>query len=153
MPLDLSRLRADTPASAQVIHFNNAGSALPPQVVLDTQIAHLKREAEIGGYEAADEAKDRLAAVYDSIAKLMGARADEIALVENATIAWLAGFHALTHTFKAGDKILTCEADYAANFVSLLQLKKHQDVEIVVVPSDETGTLDNASALKAVRGV
>lgn len=103
---------------------------------MDSQIAHLRREAEIGGYEAANEAQGQLTAVYDSIAKLMGAGGEEIALMESATVAWLAGFHAVTRNFKAGDKSLTCEAGYAANFVSLLQLWRRRGVEIVVVPSD-----------------
>ena len=67
-----------------MIHFNNAGAALPPQVVLDTVISYLTREAEIGGDEAAAEAGDRLDAVYDSIAKLLGASPHQIASIENA---------------------------------------------------------------------
>ncbi len=87
MTLDVRWLRSDTPGVANVLHFNNAGAALPPRPVLDAVVSHLAREAAIGGYEAVAEAADRLADVYDAVATLIGARPDEIAVVENATRA------------------------------------------------------------------
>ena len=54
---------------ANVLHFNNAGAALPPRPVM----SHLAREAAIGDYEAAAEAEGRIADVYDAVATLMGA--------------------------------------------------------------------------------
>src|SRR5438046_10059283 len=85
MTLDVPLLRSDTPGVANVLHFNNAGAALPPRPVLDAVMGHLAREAAIGGYEAAAEAADRLADVYDAGGTLIGARPDEIAAGENAT--------------------------------------------------------------------
>ena len=87
--LDIVRLRQDTPGVQNRIHFNNAGMSLPPGPVLDTVITHLRREAEIGGYEAAEEAAGRVESVYASVARLLHADPSEIALVENATIGWL----------------------------------------------------------------
>ncbi|MEX0759379.1 MAG: aminotransferase class V-fold PLP-dependent enzyme, partial [Tistlia sp.] len=143
MSIDVARARAETPGCTGVLHFNNAGAALMPAPVLETQIAHLRREAAIGGYEAKDEAAARLEAVYGSIAGLIGARAEEIALVENATVAWNLAFHAFR--FGPGDRILTAEAEYASNYISFLQLAERSGVVVEAVPSDEAGELDVAA--------
>jgi selenocysteine lyase/cysteine desulfurase len=87
MTLDVPLLRSDTPGVANVLHFNNAGAALPPRPVLDAVTSHLAREAAIGGVEAMIEARDRIADFYDAVATLIGAHRDEIAFVESATRA------------------------------------------------------------------
>ena len=129
--------RRDTPGIANVVHFNNAGAALPPQVVLDTVIDHLRREAAVGGYEAAAEASTRLDAVYESIAALIGATAGEIAVVENATRAWDMAVYG--YPFRRGDRVLTARAEYASNVIALLQLQQRHGIEIVLIDDDEYG--------------
>ncbi len=137
MTIDLIRLRAETPGAQNVLHFNNAGSALPPSVVVDAQINHLQLEAAIGGYEAANRESARVAAVYDSVARLINAKPQEIAVVENATVAWDMAFY--TIKFIPGDRILTAEAEYAANYVAYLQVAKRTGAVVEVIPSAPTG--------------
>lgn len=143
MEIDIERVRADTPGVRSRIHLNSAGAALMPAPVVDAMIAYLRREADIGGYEAAGEAQQRLDGVYDSVARLIGVRRDEIALVENATVAWQMAFYSIA--FKPGDRILTASAEYAANYVAFLQVAKRTGVEIDVIPNDATGALDPAA--------
>ena len=140
--LDLERLRADTPGVAHRVHLNNAGAGLMPRPVLEAMHGHLRREAEIGGYEAADEAAARLDGVYDSVARLVGAGRDEIALMENATVAWQMAFYGLALAMRPGDRILTARAEYAANYVAFLQVARRVGVAIEVVPDDQDGVLD-----------
>jgi selenocysteine lyase/cysteine desulfurase len=142
MTIDLDRLRADTPGCAEVAHFNNAGSSLPPLPVVNAVIDHLQLEARIGGYEAANQADARLEAVYASIAKLINAHPDEIALVENATRGWDMAFYALQ--FQPGDRILTGIAEYASNVISYLQIAQKTGAVVEAVPNDESGQVSIA---------
>jgi selenocysteine lyase/cysteine desulfurase len=137
---DIRRFRADTPGAENRVHLNNAGAGLMPRSVVDAVIGHVKREADIGGYEAAEEALGRLDAVYDSVARLIGADRDEIAITENATVAWQLAFYSLA--FKPGDRILTARCEYGANYVAFLQVAKRTGVIIDVVPDDDDGALD-----------
>jgi selenocysteine lyase/cysteine desulfurase len=138
--LDLARLRADTPGTDTVLHFNNAGAALPPQPVLDAQVHHLKREATIGGYEAAAEAEERLQHTYDALARLLGCDTDEVALVENATRAWDMAFYSMS--FTEDDRILTSRAAYASNHIACLQVAEQTGATVEVVPADASGQID-----------
>lgn len=145
--IDVDRARRETPGTARVLHFNNAGSSLPPRRVLDTVIGHLQLEAEIGGYEAADQAAERVGHVYDAAARLLNAHRGEIAIIENATRAWDMAFYSIP--FRPGDRILTARAEYASNFIAYLQIARKTGAVVEVVPSDETGQLD-VSALRAM---
>jgi cysteine desulfurase/selenocysteine lyase len=140
MPMDLNRLRADTPACEQVIHFNNAGASLQPRPVTEAVAAHLAREQEIGGYEAEAEAVDALASFYTGFADMLGANPSEIAYVENATRAWDMAFYGLPLT--EGDHILTHKSEYASNYLALLQQARRRGLHVDLVPSDATGQID-----------
>jgi selenocysteine lyase/cysteine desulfurase len=145
---EIRRLRAETPGCAEVTHFNNAGASLPPAAVLDAHLDYLRREAQIGGYEAQEEAQARLDAVYASAAQLVGGNgADEIALFENATRAFDMALYAVP--LEAGDVILTSTAEYHSMFVTYLH-RARRGVRVEVVPSDATGQLDVSALRKRV---
>jgi selenocysteine lyase/cysteine desulfurase len=141
-PLSLDRIRAATPGVEHVLHFNNAGAALPPNVVLETVVGHLEREATIGGYEAAAEAAERLDSVYVSLAALIGAKPSQMAVIENATRAWDMAVYG--YPFVAGDRVLTGRAEYVSNVLALLQLEKRFGIEVVLIEDDQYGQFDLA---------
>jgi cysteine desulfurase / selenocysteine lyase len=140
MPIDLAQARRDTPATNRILHFNNAGAALMPTPVLAAQLRHLQLEADTGGYEAAAAANDQMESVYTLIARLLNADRTEIALVENATVAWDMAFYSVN--FAPGDRILTAEAEYASNYIAFLHITRRTGAVIEVVPSDTAGELD-----------
>jgi selenocysteine lyase/cysteine desulfurase len=149
MRMDIDALRWQTPGCAGRIHLNNAGAALMSQPTLDAMTAHLRREAEAGGYEAAAGARDAIVAAYDAIAELVGGRSEEIALFDNATHAWNAAFYSVP--LRRGDQILTGRAEYGSNVLGYWQAARRADAEVVVVPNDEHGQLDVA-ALERLAG-
>jgi selenocysteine lyase/cysteine desulfurase len=147
--VNIDALRAQTPGCAGRIHLNNAGAGLLAQPTLDAMTAQLRREAEVGGYEAAAEAQDAIAATYDVIAGLVGGRGDEIALFDNATHAWNAAFYSVP--LGSGDQILTGRAEYGSNVLAYWQAARRAGAEVIVVPNDEYGQLDVA-ALERLAG-
>lgn len=145
--LDIDALRADTPGTANRIHLNNAGAGLMPKPVTDAVKRHLDLEEAIGGYEAKDQVEEAYEAIYTSITRLLGANRSEIALVENATVAWNKAFFGIP--FEAGDRILTCESEYGANYIGYLQMAKWKGVMIEIIPNDSSGAID-PEALRAM---
>lgn len=137
---EVDEQRTRTPGTEHVVHLNHAGSSLPPETVIDAQLAHLRLEAEIGGYEAAALAADDEKKVYASIATLIGAKPSEIARAEHATFAWNSAFWAVP--MERGQRIVTAEAAYGANAVAFMRARERHGVDIHVVASDHTGQID-----------
>jgi cysteine desulfurase/selenocysteine lyase len=147
LSIDVMRARRETPGCGEVLHLNNAGAALMPQPVLDAAIGHLRLEASIGGYEAAERAHEAVEHVYDAAATLLNCARDEIAVVENATRAWDMAFYSLP--LGPGDRILTAQAEYASNYIAYLQMARKTGARVEAVPDDESGQL-SVEALRSM---
>jgi selenocysteine lyase/cysteine desulfurase len=143
---EIQALRAATAGTAERIHFNNAGSSLPPDEVVDTVIRYLRAEAMLGGYEIEAAYRDQLEGVYGSIARLINASPEEVAIVENASTAWHLAFNGIP--FQKGDVVLTSEMEYVTNLIGFLNLRQTRGVEIKVIPTDALGNF-SISALEA----
>ncbi|WED44199.1 aminotransferase class V-fold PLP-dependent enzyme [Legionella cardiaca] len=138
--LIIEQLRDETPGCHHVLHFNNAGSSLPPIAVYNAVKNHLDLELINGGYEAAKMASDKIQQFYDNASSLINCSPSEIAFLENATRAWDMAFYSLQ--FKPGDRILTAVSEYASNYLAFLHRAKKTGVIIDVIDNDEFGQLD-----------
>jgi cysteine desulfurase/selenocysteine lyase len=145
--IDLAAVRADTPGCLQGVFLDSAGSSLPPRPVVDAVVDHLRLEAEIGGYRAAEENAEALERTYQDLAAMLNGAADEIALLDSSTRAWTQAFYALD--FRPGDRILTSRVEYASNYLAYLQVAQRTGAVIEVVPDTETGEL-SVTALEAM---
>ena len=146
--------RAATPGCASVAHLNNAGAALPTRATLDTVIAHLRLESEMGGYEAEAAVRDRIAAVRGSAATLLGADPDEVAVTGSDTEGFtkaLWGLH-LGGGLQRGQRILVDRIAYDSHYMGLLQVCGVAGTTVEAVPSTPDGTLDLDALAAALAG-
>src|SRR5436189_4484827 len=146
---ELDRWRRETPGCRERIHLNNAGAALMPQTVLQALTGFLEREAAIGGYEAADEAEPRVRETYELLGRVVGAAARNMAIVENATVAFSQAMSAFD--FRPGDRIITTRADYPSNQLTYLSLARRAGVETVRADDLPEGGVDPESVRRLAR--
>jgi len=142
-PFDIERARRETRGCEALIHFNNAGAALPPVPVAEALYGYLREEELQGGYEVMTRRSGELEYFYLAAARLLNCSAAEIAFADSATRAWNAAFYSFN--FRPGERILAGSAEYGSNLVALLHQAERQGIEIVWVPDDEHGQTDVAA--------
>ena len=142
----LDKWRSETPGTAHRIHLNNAGAALMPSPVLEACSSHLDLESRIGGYEASDSKADDIAQVYADVGALIGARAQNVAVVANATAGFIQSMSSFD--FEPGDVIVTTRADYTSYQITFLSLAKRLGVVIRHAEDLPEGGVDPASVRK-----
>src|SRR4051812_19579618 len=98
---EIQKLRAETSGTKNVIHLNNAGAGLMPDVVTQAQLDHIKLESELGGYEAAAARADQVKDFYRQAALLFNCKPENIAFTSNATDSFSRALSSIP--FIAGD--------------------------------------------------
>lgn len=145
--IDLDRLRAETVGVTHCIHLHNCGSSLPPDPVVDAQIAYLRAEQRMGGYEAATEHGAALDDFHAATAQMLNCDADEVAFQSGASEAWWRAFTAVP--LGRGDRVLAGTSEFQANAFGLLQARE-RGVVVDVIPNDASGTIDLAALAAAI---
>jgi selenocysteine lyase/cysteine desulfurase len=145
----LQQWRDDTPGCGNHIHLNNASAGLMPRPVLDAILGHLNREANLGGYESADDAESAIAEAYANVSKVLGAQPRNVAIVENSTVAFFQALSAFD--FKPGDVIVTTRNDYISNQLAYLSLAQRHGVEVRRAQDLATGGADPQSVRELLR--
>jgi selenocysteine lyase/cysteine desulfurase len=145
---EIQKFRSETRGTSEWTHFNNAGSSLPPDGVVETVIDYLREEATLGGYEMEYKYRDQLANVYQLIARLIHAEKDEVAIVENASMAWGLAFNGIE--FKKGDVIITSEMEYVTNLLGFLNTEQTHGIQIKVIPNDVQGNFSLRALEEAI---
>ncbi|SDM17988.1 Selenocysteine lyase/Cysteine desulfurase [Catalinimonas alkaloidigena] len=142
-PALLQQWRYDTPGCTERLHLNNAGASLMTRSVVEAVTHYLEREMMLGGYELAALAADEIEGTYRALAQLIGALPEQIALVENATVAVSQALSAFD--WQAGDVVLTTNVDYSSNQIMLLSLAQRRGVRVIRAEDLPEGGVDPAS--------
>lgn len=137
---EVQNFRSETPGTKNVIHLNNAGSGLMPDVVTQAQLDHIKLESEIGGYEASALKSDIVAAFYEQASLLFNCKPTNIAFTASATDSYTRALSSIP--FKAGDVILTDCDDFVSNQIQFLSLQKRFGIKIVHINNADIGGVD-----------
>ncbi|MGW3104357.1 N-methyl-L-tryptophan oxidase [Streptomyces sp. NPDC001100] len=147
--LNVAAERARTPGSFTGHHFNSAGAALLANGTVEAVIDHLRAESLSGGYEAAKHAAPALETVYARTAELLGARLEEVALVESATAGWQRAVSALR--LRPGDRVLAARSSYVSSALHLLSVERDHGVRVELLPNGPDGAVDLEALETALR--
>ena len=144
LPIDVDAVRAATPGCHDRAFLLSAGSSLPTQETLDAVVGHLRLEAEIGGYAAADRVVDVLEQGRADLAALVGGAPDEVALVPSDSVGWVKAWWGwvVGGNVPEGSTVLVDRLSYHSHYAALHQTRRIVDFEIRVMPSLDDGTVD-----------
>jgi len=137
---EVLQFRAETLGTKNVVHLNNAGSGLMPDIVTKAQLDHSSLESEIGGYEASDLRADIINDFYTQAALLFNCKASNIAFTASATDSYARALSSIR--FKSGDVILTDKDDFVSNQIQFLLLVKRLNVNIIHINNALIGGVD-----------
>ncbi|WP_315823635.1 hypothetical protein [Paraflavitalea speifideaquila] len=118
----VQQFRNETTGTQHVIHLNNAGAGLMPDIVTLAQLQHIQLEAQIGGYEAAARNAGLVQAFYEQAAGLFHTQPHNIAFTASATDSYTRALSSIP--FERGDLILTDADDFVSNQIQFLSLQK-----------------------------
>lgn len=138
---ELANLRRQTPGIQHVAHFNYAGAGLLSAPTLAAVRVQLQHEAELGPVEAGLAVQDQLSLLKPALAQLLGASAQDLALLNSGTQAWLQAFYAMP-AWQKGDRILVSRQEWGSNVAAIQQKAKACGAQLEVMPCDAVGAVD-----------
>lgn len=123
-----------------MIHLDAAGCARQSEATTAAVVAHLRREQEVGGYVAEEEARPVVEQLRGDLGALLGAAPEHVALVGSASGAFAALFEAWP--LSTGARIGTLPTEYGSNRAVLAAAAARGEVVLVDLPVDEAGHVD-----------
>jgi len=170
---DVELIRRDFPALAATVngeplaYLDSGATAQRPFAVLDAErefLLHHNAAVHRGAHTLAGEATELFEDARESVARFIGAQAEEIAWTSNATDAintvaygftnasrGRGGVGARRFALSAGDEIVVTEAEHHANLIPWQELAATTGATLRFVPVRDDGTWDAEDA-RAVIG-
>lgn len=139
-PEEISNFRKDTIGCTNVIHLNNAGAGLMPDIVTRAIQEHITLESTIGGYEAAALQAEIIKNFYVQAGRLFNCNAANIAFTSSATDSYSRALSSIP--FQPGDVILTDNDDFISNQIQFLSCQKRFGIRIERIKNAPEGGVD-----------
>lgn len=139
-PQEIETFRNITEGCKNVIHLNNAGASLMPNIVTQSVIDHIRLEAQIGGYEAAALRADAVHQFYVQAGQLLNCKPVNIAFTSSATDSYTRALSSIP--FQQGDVILTDNDDFISNQIQFLSCQKRFGLKLVRIKNAPEGGVD-----------
>ena len=139
----------DARMPTSVVHLDVAGAGRPSREVLDAEISHLHREAQLSAYVAQEGACDQLESLRSGLGALVSRSGDDVALLDGAGPA----FAALVTAWPLGRgaRVGTVPSEYGANARLLRRLADERGWRLEGLPVDADGrVLDVPAGLDLV---
>ena len=141
-PEEIAAFRRDTTGCSHVIHLNNAGASLMPDIVTRSITEHIILESTIGGYEASALRADAIREFYVQAGKLLNCKASNIAFTSSATDSFTRALSSIP--FRHGDIILTDNDDFISNQIQFLSCQKRFGLQLMRIRNAPEGGVDLA---------
>lgn len=148
--MDIDTIRRDTPLTRSTIYLDTAAASLPPDAVLDEVRSYVQDTGHVGIYLPAFRKATyaRVEAVRAQLAAFLGAAADEVAFVKNASEAISLVARGIQWT--PGDEILVADTEMLSNLLPWKRLEATQGVKVTMVAANAEGVLSPEAFEQAI---
>ena len=129
----------DARMPTRAVHLDVAGAGRPSREVLDAEIAHLHREASLGGYVAAELAEEVVDEGRAALGAMVGLGGADVCFLDGAGSAFATLLAAWP--LPRGARVGTVPSEYGANARLLRRLAGERGWELVSLPVDDVGRI------------
>jgi len=127
-----------------VVHLDIAGSGRPSRAVLDTEVAHLHREAQLGAYVAQERAEPVVQDLRTALGAFVELGADDVCFSDGAGTAFATLLAAWP--LPRGSRVGTVASEYGSNARALRRSAAERGWELVMLPVDALGRVVDVPA-------
>ena len=125
------------------LHFDSAGCSRQSFAVIDAAAQHARREAELGGYVAAEAAEPVLCAGRAAVGALTGMAADDVLFTTGSSNA----LDLLLSSWDADKTVACLPGEYGPNLIVM----RANGFQVSHLPADGQGRLDVTAAAAVLR--
>jgi selenocysteine lyase/cysteine desulfurase len=151
MPIDVDRIRAETPGCSMVTHFNHSSCSLPPLQVTQAVTEHLQREALYGPSEMGLAVAADVHATRKAAAQLLNAADTEIALTGSGSQGWGLAFASLP-PLRPSDRILVGRHEWGGNLATMHRAAQRAGASLEVIPCRDDGCVSPEALADLIDG-